>query len=154
MDGNLSEMISRVMSDPELIKRVSGVLSGLGEQNNGTQEHSESTGQTESEHIFNHAAENTPEKSAFTGNGETQSMGKTPMSNESMEKAETTEALLVKADTVSSGFVFNKKANEDRIRLLTAIKPFLSPEKCRHVDQIIRLLRLLQLGDLGKLLSL
>lgn len=46
----------------------------------------------------------------------------------------------------------NKRNNEDHIKLILAIKPYLSPERQEMADNIIRLLKLMKLADINKLL--
>ncbi len=46
----------------------------------------------------------------------------------------------------------SKHSSEDHIRLISAIKPYLSPERQEMADNIIRLLKLMKLTDLNKLL--
>lgn len=47
----------------------------------------------------------------------------------------------------------NKKENDQRMALLSALKPYLGSERREKVDMIIKMLRILSLADLGALLK-
>lgn len=44
-----------------------------------------------------------------------------------------------------------KASNEDRIALLCALRPYLSPERRKSADSLIRMLKMMKLADLNKL---
>ncbi len=51
---------------------------------------------------------------------------------------------------MQSGFKLPDISGDNRTRLLMAIKPFLSEKRAPYVDGAVALLRMMQLGKLGK----
>ena len=45
------------------------------------------------------------------------------------------------------------KGNEERIALISAIRPYLSPERQKSADSMIKMLKVMKLTDLSKLLG-
>ena len=50
------------------------------------------------------------------------------------------------------GDTHGKRSSEDHIKLISAIRAYLSPERQEMADNIIRLLKLMKLADFNKLL--
>ncbi len=45
------------------------------------------------------------------------------------------------------------KGNEERIALISAIRPYLSPERRKSADSMIKMLKMMKLTDLSKMLG-
>jgi hypothetical protein len=45
------------------------------------------------------------------------------------------------------------QGNEERIALISAIRPYLSPERRRSADSMIKMLKMMKLTDLSKMLG-
>lgn len=45
------------------------------------------------------------------------------------------------------------KGNEERIALISAIRPYLSPERRKSADNMIKMLKMMKLTDLSKVLG-
>ena len=101
---DLEKEISKALSDPDIMQKVSGVLSSL---NNGEAPTGESSGEEGQE------------------NG-------------------------IKNVLASLGGA----VNDDRTRLLMAIKPFLSEKRAPYMDSAVTILKLASMGKLGKDLKL
>lgn len=73
-----------------------------------------------------------------------------PQGNESKPSIEDTEpepkphSSSPKPNPLSSG-------NEERIALISAIRPYLSPERRRSADSLIKMLKMMKLADISKL---
>ena len=48
---------------------------------------------------------------------------------------------------------FLTKGNEERIALISAIRPYLSPERRKSADNMIKMLKMMKLTDLSKMLG-
>ena len=48
---------------------------------------------------------------------------------------------------------FLTKGNEERIALISAIRPYLSPERRKSADSMIKMLKMMKLTDLSKMLG-
>ena len=96
---DLQEELSKALADPDIMNKVSSVLSSL-------------------------------------GNGENNDEG------QSVENAS------------SAPFALPKIPQDDRTRLLMAIKPFLSEKRAPYMDTAVTILGLLKMGKLGKELNL
>lgn len=97
---DLQQELSKALSDPDIMNKVSSVLSSLGSGEN-----------------------NSPDAQA-------------PES------------------TPSAPFSLPKIPQDDRTRLLMAIKPFLSEKRAPYMDTAVTILGLLKMGKLGKDLNL
>lgn len=73
-----------------------------------------------------------------------------PQENESKSSTEASEPepkaqpSNAKVNPLSSG-------NEERIALISAIRPYLSPERRRSADSLIKMLKMMKLADMSKL---
>lgn len=45
------------------------------------------------------------------------------------------------------------KGNEERIALISAIRPYLSPERRKSADSMIKMLKMMKITDLSKMLG-
>lgn len=97
---DIEQEISKALSDPDIMSKVSGVLSSLG---NKTEEQEQSTAES----------------------GITNLLGG-----------------------------LGGAINDDRTRLLMAIKPFLSEKRAPYMDSAVTILKLASMGKLGKDLKL
>lgn len=52
-----------------------------------------------------------------------------------------------------SALLGDRQSNEDRERLLTALRPYLNDSRSAMLDTVLRLMRLARLGDIGKLIG-
>lgn len=76
---------------------------------------------------------------------------KTPSSS-TQEKEQEEEKKEEQAQAAHAPVRHEKKAsNEDRIALLCALRPYLSPERRKSADSLIRMLKMMKLADLNKL---
>lgn len=97
---DLQQELSKALADPDIMNKVSSVLSSLGNSENSSP---------------------------------------TPPSPES---------------TPAAPFSIPKLPQDDRTRLLMAIKPFLSEKRAPYMDTAVTILGLLKMGKLGKDLNL
>jgi hypothetical protein len=73
------------------------------------------------------------------------------MKNEKpQETAESAEAVNVMPESKPSILT---KGNEERIALISAIRPYLSPERRKSADSMIKMLKMMKLTDLSKMLG-
>lgn len=73
------------------------------------------------------------------------------MKNEKPPEAEpAAEAVNVQTEVKQS---FLSKGNEERIALISAIRPYLSPERRKSADSMIKMLKMMKLTDLSKMLG-
>ena len=73
------------------------------------------------------------------------------MKNEKpQETAESAEAVNVMPENKPSILT---KGNEERIALISAIRPYLSPERRKSADSMIKMLKMMKLTDLSKMLG-
>jgi hypothetical protein len=106
MDGNFSEMVQSVMSDPDAMSKLMEVAKGL------IPEAQEST------KADRHQDE------AQTVNGE------------------------------ATGLISKiKSGNDERIALISALRPFLSDERRKSADNLIKMMKMMKLADVNKLLN-
>lgn len=47
--------------------------------------------------------------------------------------------------------VVGKTGNEERIALIMALRPYLSPERRKNADNLIKMLKMMKLADMSKL---
>lgn len=69
------------------------------------------------------------------------------------EKEKTEEKAPSPAVTVSADKNKFLSGNEDRIALISAIKPYLSDGRRKNADSLIKMLKMMKLADIGKLLN-
>ena len=69
------------------------------------------------------------------------------MKNEKPPEAEPVSELEKSVPTVLT------KGNEERIALISAIRPYLSPERQKSADSMIKMLKMMKLTDLSKMLG-
>ena len=109
---DFEQEISKALSDPDIMKKVSGVLSSLNNNNNNNnKEETDSSAQ-------NSAVDAAP----------------LPIGN--------------MLSSLGGGI------NDDRTKLLLAIKPFLSEKRAPYMDSAVTILKLASMGKLGKDLNL
>lgn len=118
MEGNLSEMLQGVLSDPSAMEKLMGVAQNL---------MGGSTAKPQ--------ASPPPEEAVPTG-----SESRADSSRESKE----TGGFPLLASSLQAG-------NGERIALIRALRPYLSPERRRTADSLIKMLTMLKLADLNKL---
>ena len=63
---------------------------------------------------------------------------------------EITEAVKIQPESKPSILT---KGNEERIALISAIRPYLSPERQKSADSMIKMLKMMKLTDLSKMLG-
>jgi len=119
MEGNLSEMLQGVLSDPSAMEKLMGVAQNL------------MGGQTAAPQ----AATPTPESAAPASKATT-----------SDNKSESKEAAFLPHLPTSL-----QAGNGERIALIKALRPYLSPERRRTADSLVKMLNMLKLADLNKL---
>lgn len=122
MEGNLTEMLQGVLSDPSAMEKLMGVAQNL------------MGGQTGAAQASAPAAEAVP---VSTTDGET-----TPP-HDRLESKEATAAPFLAASL--------QAGNGERIALIKALRPYLSPERRRTADSLVKMLNMLKLADLNKL---
>ncbi len=106
MDGNFSEMVQNVMSDPDAMSRLMEVAQGL---MSGSNVNTQTELQQDQEKQDSHEAANLISK-------------------------------------IRSG-------NDERIALISALRPFLSPERRKSADNLIKMMKMMKLADMNKLLN-
>jgi len=122
MEGNLSEMLQGVLSDPAAMEKLMGVAQNL------------MGGQTGAQQASSPAAEVV---SVSATDGEA-------TSPHDRSESKDAAALPLLSASLQAG-------NGERIALLKALRPYLSPERRRTADSLIRMLNMLKLADLNKL---
>lgn len=131
---DLSTALNALLSDPELMSRISGIVNGA----------SNTTGSQDS--VATQASVDTPPP---PGNATTPSLGGLLSNPDIMEKLPEVMATIApmlkgngdKKDTPT----FNadrSRSGDRRIALLCALKPYLSPRRCEAIDYIIKLDRI------------
>ena len=113
MDGNLSEMLSSVLSDPDAMKKLMGVA-----QN------------------FMGSAESGEDKKSVAAE-----------QNREEEKEQTEEVRSARR------FPIDTASNNERIALIAALRPYLSPERKEIADSLIKMLKMMKLADISKLIK-
>ncbi len=112
MDGNISEMLQSVLSDPGAMKKLMGVAENL--------------------------------------------MGGTDK-NEQKESISTSSSEQEKDNAAKEVSVVEHKkrkpGNDERIALISALRPYLSEERRKTADSLIKMLKMLKLADLNKLMK-
>ena len=71
-------------------------------------------------------------------------------SEKSSTEAVSTEPVDTKPESKPSTLT---KGNEERIALISAIRPYLSPERRKSADSMIKMLKMMKLTDLSKMLG-
>lgn len=107
MDGNFSEMVQNVMSDPDAMSKLMEVAQGL--------------------------MSSTPS-------------GPPPDTSDETAPAVTHEGAEGLLSKIRSG-------NDERIALISALRPFLSPERRKSADNLIKMMKMMKLADVNKLLN-
>ena len=113
MDGNISEMLKGVLSDPDAMKKLMGAAEAL-MGGNGSQAPTETEASVSS--------------------------------SKPLEREEETEGNPHPKPECRAG-------NNERIALIAALRPYLSPERRQTADSLIKMLKMLKLADLNKLLK-
>lgn len=122
MDSNLSDMLKGVLSDPDAMQKLMGAAETL--MGNNTLP-SRPRGEEEEQ------------KAAFA--------------NET-EEPQGTKGKTNEASDASVSVRHEKKVgNDERIALLCALRPYLSPERRKTADQLIQMLKMMKVADLTKL---
>ena len=111
MDGNLSEMLKGVLSDPDAMEKIKNAAD-----------------------MF--MGGNTP-KDTRSDNG-----------NDDTRSKEATGS-----DQTSHTTKFDQRSNDQRIALISALRPYLSPERRQTADTLIKMLKVIKLTDISKLLK-
>lgn len=106
MDGNFSEMVQSVMSDPDAMSKLMEVAKGLMPDSS------------------------TPITPAV-------------VQPEHIPDSKSAEGIISKI----------KSGNDERIALISALRPFLSAERRKSADNLIKMLKMMKLADLNKLLG-
>lgn len=117
MDGNIEEMLGKVMSDPDTVSKLQGVMSD-------------------------------PETMSKLMSVAKGIMGEKGESEEKTEESKPAPAITVGSD--KSRFL---SGNEERIALISAIRPYLSDGRRKNADSLIKMLKMMKLADIGKLLN-
>lgn len=68
------------------------------------------------------------------------------------ETAEASAEPVIKAEPNPKPSLLTK-GNEERIALISAIRPYLSPERRKSADSMIKMLKMMKLTDLSKMLG-
>lgn len=125
---NIQEKIAQIMSDPEAISQVQSLGKMLGLSNQSPVENKTSTGSVDA--ILNNNRNPVPVSTANINNG---------IPTEMMSK-------IVKLMPL-----FQQINQEDDVtRLLQALRPFLSEEKCRKLDSAKKMLQMMKIIPLLK----
>jgi len=119
-NSDLSSMLSKVLSDPEAMKRIGALAENF---RSGTPSDAAPASEAEQNGEHNSGEER-------QGGGER-----------------------VSSSVPALPHGLNKKDNDQRMALLSALKPYLGGERREKVDMMLRMLRLLSLADLGALLK-
>lgn len=125
---NIQEKIAQIMSDPEAMSQVQSLGKMLGLSNQSPVENTASTGKTDA--LFNNNRNPVPVSTGNVNNG---------VPTEMMSKIMKLMPL------------FQQINQEDDVtRLLQALRPFLSEEKCRKLDSAKRMLQMMKIIPLLK----
>ncbi len=119
MEGNLSEMLQGVLSDPSAMEKLMGVAQNLMGGQNGASPASPTAAQS---------AASTREAATADDNTESKEASTVPFLSAALQTG-----------------------NGERIALIKALRPYLSPERRRTADNLVKMLNMLKLADLNKL---
>jgi len=120
MEGNLSEMLQGVLSDPSAMEKLMGVAQNL------------------------MGGQSTESKAPPPAQEATAASKEAPSSDSSAQESKEAAAIPLLASSLQAG-------NGERIALIKALRPYLSPERRRTADSLIKMLNMLKLADLNKL---
>jgi len=112
MDGNLSDMLQGVLSNPSAMEQIMGMAQSLMGDQGG-----------------NKASPPSP-----------------PPEEKEMPKEEK-KGDAAPASLLSAGL----SGNKERIALIHALRPYLSPERRKTADSLVKMLNVMKLADLNKL---
>ena len=112
MDGNISEMLKGVLTDPDALKKLMGAAETL--MGNGNK---------------SKADEDPP-----TPHSDSPEQGESREDDRHSERG-------------------HRAGNNERIALIAALRPYLSPERRQTANSLIKMLKMLKLADLNKLLK-
>ena len=129
--GDLGDIIGKLTENPEMMKKLMGVANSLmndqGDKHNGRYGDSDGyhdrMGVSEREHHEN----------------------RRPSTHEKEEECERGDK--------HNGRGRRGDDAENLIRLLCALKPYVSPDRCSKIDNIVKILKLIQLSEKTGLLS-
>ena len=125
---NFSEMLDKVLANPEIISTVAAALSKGGEQ--AADDATESVDNTLNEELPN-KDNSSPDVAAM--------MQRLP------DVMKVIGPLMSKGGGGMGGKAVSVKSSDKRACLLTAIKPYLNPQRCEAIDYIIRFSELSEL---------
>ncbi|MBE6623809.1 MAG: hypothetical protein E7621_06480 [Ruminococcaceae bacterium] len=111
MDSQFNEKLKNILSDPESVKSLLSIASAFGSQKSQREDASEETAKTE--------------ETAFEASA---------INDENIQNQ------LNITDTFSSAIPSISSGNDDRIKLLLSIKPFLNEKKKSRVDGLVKAL--------------
>ena len=122
MEGNLSEMLQSVLSDPSAMEKLMGVAQNL------------MGGQSAAPQAVSPAEPAAPVSAT----------GAATVSPDDRSESKDAAALPLLSASLQAG-------NGERIALIKALRPYLSPERRRTADSLVKMLNMLKLADLNKL---
>ncbi len=127
---NFSEMLDKVLANPEIISTVAAALSKGGEEPSVEKEETaQKVGASET-----------------AAKGETEENGtSSPDIAAMMQRLPDVMKLVGPMMSKGGGKSLSSRANDKRTCLLTAIKPYLNPHRCEAIDYIIRFSELSEL---------
>ncbi len=107
MDGNFTDMLQGVLSDPTAMEKIMSMAKNLG--------------------------------------GSAETNGETPPPSQEPKETKREETAPVSLLSVSG------EGNKERIALIHALRPYLSPERRKTADNLIKMLNMMKIADLNKL---
>ena len=129
---DLSAALNTLLSDPELISRISGIVNGNGadpQSNQAVESHNDDTAQA--------SAIPPPGNAQLSGLG---GLLSNPDIMSKLPQVMATIAPMLNGDVKSTAHHQPTPHHEDRrSALLCALKPYLSPRRCQAIDYIIKL---------------
>ncbi len=149
MDSNLSDMLGGVLSDPEAMEKLRGMAKAfMGKDSseyadNGNYPHTEPDGNNSGKPFA---------ETGVSGNDSNRTFSESGMSNNDGSKSY--HGFGINGNDGSRASHAEKKKNDQRIALISALYPYLSPERQATANTLIKLLRMMKLTDLSSLLKL
>ena len=125
MEGNISEMLQGVLNDPEAMRKLMGAAESLMGKSAGSASGEEEDAAAEG------SASGATQTDAEVGSNAANDRQRSPVPTGGQGK--------------------RRPGNDERIALITALRPYLSEERRQTADNLVRILRMLRLADLSRL---
>lgn len=133
-DMNFSDMLNEVMSDPQKMQQIIGVAQKvMGDSSAGASASAPAP-------VSDHLPDGSAEPASLSGDG--------------IDPAKIAAAMnVLKGMNIGGDKPHSHGKNEDKIRLISALIPFLGEKRRETAKTLIRVLQLMQAVDLDKLLK-